>query len=303
MKIQSKTLFFYLSTLVAIQDGGSTPSSSPSIAVEAIQMKKQTHRFAFTHKKEEPTAVIATTKLLFGIRGGDDSDATIMDGSDQETQSQSQTQSTEEENEKSVEAVVEEEEEEESLEDRVHAAMRKLGLTAGNEGTIPEEAVASTAPSSEPLSSTETAETTTETTTTTESSSSSNQNINKEDIPTVTKRIIKEMDVDESIVIAAIYATLKHDTNNNATDDERVDEDAARKMIQNELNAIQRVMEDCDEVRSFLFHVYIMMDDDDDDDDDDDARRNIYMYMYMISIYNTFFIICSSGETIGSRRS
>ncbi len=138
----------------------------------------------------------------------------------------------------------EEVEDELSLEDHVHAAMRKLGLTVNNDNETNENVDLEckdgvcTIPN-----------TTSSTDTTNTKRISSNSG---EDIQTITKRLAKEMDVDESIVFAAIGATLDPIglDDNNKKDDEssRINEDAAREMIQNEISAIQRVMEDCDEV-------------------------------------------------------
>ena len=76
-------------------------------------------------------------------------------------------------------------------------------------------------------------------------------NASLEDAMTMTKRLSNEMDVDETIVYAAIGATM---TLGEGSEEERLNEGAAREMIQNEVNAIARVMEDCEEVRVY-WHV------------------------------------------------
>ncbi len=133
--------------------------------------------------------------------------------------------------------------EEDNLEDRVYAAMRKLGISVDDEskndssdenGSVECKDGVCTIPS---VSSTST-------------TPPQKKPENQEDIQTMTKRIAKDMDVDESIVYAAIGATV---TQIGEEDEHDViyNEDAAREMIQNEVDAIQRVMEDCEEVSFF----------------------------------------------------
>jgi len=68
-----------------------------------------------------------------------------------------------------------------------------------------------------------------------------------EDIETTIHRISKEMNIDESIVTAALGATLDAGDANNG--DGSINEEAARKMIQIEIDAIESVEEDCEEVK------------------------------------------------------
>ena len=155
------------------------------------------------------------------------------------------------------------EEKRESLEDRVHAAMKKLGLSFDGNGNISDTSVGTDTSvgaaeckdgnSNLPTSSSPD-----------KSDKSSWTNLGedgkpKEDIRTIAKRIADEMKVDESIVLAAIGATLNSDGEvaksgeNGAQDGEddsllRVNENAAKDMIQYEVDAINRVMGDCEEV-------------------------------------------------------
>jgi hypothetical protein len=120
--------------------------------------------------------------------------------------------------------------EEESLEDRVHAAMKKLGLSSPEdiakaaEGTDAcEDGVCEIKPSVPSPD-------------------------NTESFQDMVVRLAKDMDVDSNIVQAAIGATMQVGT---APEEQRLDEQAARTMIQYEIEAIQKVMEDCEEVSYF----------------------------------------------------
>ncbi len=138
----------------------------------------------------------------------------------------------------------------ESLEDRVHAAMKKLGLSFDGSNNIVDtgdgnasggaecEGGVCTLPPSESSSGDDI------------NSNGGNNSRPKEDIRTTTKRIADEMQVDESIVLAAIGATLNPqiDGGNDGDESSRINEDAAKEMIQYEVDAIKRVMGDCEEV-------------------------------------------------------
>ena len=133
-------------------------------------------------------------------------------------------------------------EEEESLEDKVHAAMRRLGLsppTDTQETSSSSEAQVECKDGVCELPSTSTSSTTA-------------PSKPLEDAHTMTQRLAKELSVDESIVHAALGATMTPESESEGLkEEERLNEDAARIMIQNEMDAISRVMEDCDEVRVF----------------------------------------------------
>ena len=117
----------------------------------------------------------------------------------------------------------------ESLEDRVHKAMAKLGLSSPEEIAKRAEGscedgvceIEPTVPSPE----------------------------NTESFQDMKVRLAEEMNVDENIVQAALGATMKVGTEPEA---HRLDEQSARKMIQYEIEAINRIMEDSDEVSSLI---------------------------------------------------
>jgi len=172
--------------------------------------------FLVRHEQQEIKPIFAAQILK--IRGGDEETATVPSS----TQTDDVAQNEEEQ----------EDGEGEDLEVRVHAAMKKLGLSFGGQDddknsdiggeeckdgvcTIPTET----------------------------------SNKPKEDVKTMTTRIAKDMNIDESIVYAAIGATLKP---GDGDEESRLNEDAARVMIQNEVDAIQRVMEDCEEVKELV---------------------------------------------------
>ena len=167
---------------------------------------------------------------MYKIRGGDDA-TTAAD-------------IIEKENADAVTGTVDNDEEEDealSLEERVHAAMRKLGLSVDDDEK--NESTGETNGNLECKDGVCTIKDEEGTKTT-----SPPKQRNSEDIHTVTKRIAKEMDVDESIAFAAIGATLYPAEDDDANENSRINVDAAKEMIQYEVDAIQRVMEDCEEV-------------------------------------------------------
>ena len=117
-----------------------------------------------------------------------------------------------------------------SLDEKVHAAMKKLGLTPpGDEkddcaacdgGVCPMPDTPVVAKTNEP------------------SSLQENPHV-------LATRIAKEMKVDEALAMAAIGATSIME---GGTQQRRYDEAAAREMIQQELSWIEKVSDDCDEV-------------------------------------------------------
>ena len=121
--------------------------------------------------------------------------------------------------------------EEESLEDRVQAAMKKLGLASPEEIEKAAEGIDScengvceikpSVPSPD----------------------------NTESFQDMSARLAKDMDVDETIVQAALGATMQVGTE---PEEQRLNEEAARAMIQYEIDAIQKVMEDSEEVSLFV---------------------------------------------------
>jgi hypothetical protein len=126
-----------------------------------------------------------------------------------------------------------------SLDEKVHAAMKKLGLTPpGDEGD--DNAVAC---EGGVCSMTET--TSGVTSETKEPSSSTLQ----ENPHALAARIAKEMQVDEALAMAALGATSIME---GGTQQRRYDEAAAQKMIQQELSWIEKVTDDCDEVCCYV---------------------------------------------------
>lgn len=139
--------------------------------------------------------------------------------------------------------------EEVSLEDRVEAAMRKLGLNPPSESTSYQN------------NDTEVLDSTTPT------ANSSNENLeceggiceikspsttgltSKESFDDMKSRLVEEMGVNESIVHAALGATL---IAGDGALESRLDEEAARSMIANERDAIERILEDCEEVEQLV---------------------------------------------------
>jgi len=142
-------------------------------------------------------------------------------------------------------------EEEMSLEDKVAAAMARLGLTpdglddAGEDddriraepevvAEEPEVVTEESAPASLPQAEMATNEVSTE-------------EKKEESIETTIRRISNDMDVDETIVVAALGATREGVGVANGGDG-ILNETAARAIIQNEIDAVASVPEDCDEL-------------------------------------------------------
>lgn len=119
-----------------------------------------------------------------------------------------------------------------SLDDKVHAAMRKLGLTPPSSeqneesaGDLPDSSKEATTGTSEEK---------------------------QEDVQTIVDRIAKDMHVDPSLALAALGATSELLLGG----ERKFDEDAARNLIQQELDMIGTVSEDSEEVgceKMFLF--------------------------------------------------
>ena len=126
-------------------------------------------------------------------------------------------------------------EDEESLEDKVHAAMRRLGLSPDGSSASDAASTSAAASDVEEIECKNGA-----------CALPADPKPPLEDAMTMTKRLSIEMEVDETIVYAALGATMMP---GEGSEEERLNEIAAREMIKNEMNAIARVMEDCDEVR------------------------------------------------------
>ena len=136
-------------------------------------------------------------------------------------------------------------EEEPSLDERVMAAMNKLGISNSGETSITSDSSSSSSGSG--------------------SSSGSNDGMEcKDGICTVppaveTNKITEEEfrkefeDLDDSIIFAALSATREVSTDNTNDDEVQWNYDAARILLQQELDAIKRITPDSPEVRTYSF--------------------------------------------------
>lgn len=168
-------------------------SSATLVFFTTLQLTPSTSTSLFAASKTSSPAFFQT----LNIRGGETTDASMVE----------QQQS---------------EDEEVNLEDRVHAAMEKLGLSTPEE--IAQAAEGGTACEIKP---------------------SVPSPDNTESFENMRIRLSQEMDVDEHIVQASLAATLHVGVE---PEEQRLNEEAARKMIQYEVDAIQKVMEDSEEV-------------------------------------------------------
>lgn len=130
--------------------------------------------------------------------------------------------------------------EELSLDDRVHAAMRRLGLEHPDESAIAENANCEGGVC-----------TLTETESTPEAAPDHETNVQTDiddvqDIDLIAKTISDEYQVPKDIVMAAIYSSFSGEG-----EDMKVDEQLARNIVKAEVDAISAVSEDCDEVSWF----------------------------------------------------
>ena len=121
-----------------------------------------------------------------------------------------------------------------TLDEKVQAAMKKLGL---EQPSGDDECAGGACPVPSPPSS---------------SSSSSSDNgegrISEKDVAKRAVELAQSMQVDESLAMAALGATASHGPNNERT----YSESAARAMIQQELDLISTIPEDCDEVQQLV---------------------------------------------------
>lgn len=130
--------------------------------------------------------------------------------------------------------VVDKKDEEISLEEKVQAAMRKLGISSGDasgnstDSTVPTNVECKDGVCEIKNDDDETVENTLE---------------NFNDLKT---RLASELSISESIVQAAIGATIVGDA--SFPSKQRLNERAARELLQYELEAMKKVIEDCDEV-------------------------------------------------------
>lgn len=140
-----------------------------------------------------------------------------------------------------------------TLDEKVHAAMEKLGLhpPAAFDDDHTDETGCENGVCEMPQEQTmtATAETTTTTTTTTPVTKTSEK---QEDPQSMAQRIAQTMKIDSSMAWAALGATSTVDDNNKRI----FHEHAAREMIQLELEMIEQITEDCEEVQKLVSEGY-----------------------------------------------
>ena len=144
-----------------------------------------------------------------------------------------------------------------SLDDRVQAAMRRLGLDNSVDDDIVDDnfqegdngIIESTLDCEGGVCALPTAaEDTIESSSISEASESiSKQEESSQDMVAIATSIASEYDVPRDIVMAAIYSSFSGEGENM-----RIDEELARSIVKAEVEAISGVSEDCDEVRTFL---------------------------------------------------
>ncbi|KAL3785263.1 hypothetical protein HJC23_002718 [Cyclotella cryptica] len=132
-----------------------------------------------------------------------------------------------------------------SLDERVNAAMRRLGLdaTEGDDGS----SVESSAPSGQEMNCEDGLCTLPADVESDASSTAPSTEKEPLDIESIASSIAAEFDVPNDIVMAAIYSSFSGEG-----DDRTVDQDLARKIVQAEVDAISGVSEDCDEVKQLV---------------------------------------------------
>jgi hypothetical protein len=147
-----------------------------------------------------------------------------------------------------------------SLDDRVNAAMKRLGLDADVSGVSTESTISDDKqenPSSSDMNceggvcTLPTESLADETTSTTDASTAEEE---VQDIESISANIAAEYDVPNDIVVAAIYSSFVGEG-----DARRIDEDVARQIVQAEVDAISGVPEDCEEVCTHTVFVNLLI--------------------------------------------
>ena len=141
--------------------------------------------------------------------------------------------------------------EEESLDDRVSAAMKRLGLEVEEELTAEDSNPASdTTENCEggvcampDADATQAINTESTDDTVTQQDIATEEAITQEDIDKIAETISTQMNVPKDIVLAAIYSTFNND---------QINEEAARAIVEAEVSAIANVAEDCEEVQQLV---------------------------------------------------
>jgi len=266
MKIQSSALIFFLT-------GSLHPEHLNLVASCTAAMSP--NAFGVTHSSSHLPNTMAFSSMrqaVIDIRGGSQSADSSSTAATTSSTDNIVTQEDDEDQEDKVESSVtsamkkeeeqgNQEEEEKSLEDRVYAAMAKLGLTPPTmeenevDSVLQQDNIHSNSngnsngqpncnngvceisqPSSSSLSPSSL-------------SSTLPSPDNKESFQEMKVRLAKEMNVDETIVQAALGATLQVGVE---PEEQRLNEAAARQMIQYEIDAIEKVMEDSQEVQQLV---------------------------------------------------
>jgi len=157
---------------------------------------------------------------------------------------------------------------EQSLDDRVNAAMRRLGLgdddstSATESNTVSESSPPPPPPVSESDTNCEGGVCTLEQPNDTASTTDTADNVSdevvaeevaapttaQEDIYQIAERISTDMSVPQDIAMAALYSSFS----GTGDEDRQIDEEAARSIVQSEVDAMANVPEDCPEVKQLV---------------------------------------------------
>ena len=149
-----------------------------------------------------------------------------------------------------------------SLDDRVQAAMRRLGLDNNVDGDViyensqkEDNGIIERTLDCEGgvcLAPTTTADTVESSSSLEAPGSTSTQEEPSQNMVSIATSIASEYDVPRDIVMAAIYSSVSGEGENM-----RIDEELARSIVKAEVEAIRGVSEDCDEVRTFRIYASI----------------------------------------------
>ena len=169
------------------------------------------------------------TALILFPRGGD-ADSAVVAEEDAATQDMSSSV------------------EEESLDDRVSAAMKRLGLEVEEKEVEEELATEDLTPASDDANNCEDGVCAMPDENAAAANTDSTEEVqmvydHEQDIDTIAETISTEMEVPKDIALAALYSTFNND---------KVNEEAARSMVQAEVSAIANVAEDCPEVHQLV---------------------------------------------------
>jgi thiol-disulfide isomerase/thioredoxin len=136
--------------------------------------------------------------------------------------------------------------EEESLDDRVYAAMRRLGLEVDDDNNKNEDSVAPSHAVSDETTIADSDNAAIDDNDDKEGESNTSQN-ELNDARSLAERLSTDMNVPIDISVMAVYSTLSSGI---------INEEAARSIVQTELNAVSGVPEYCDEVHALIDEGY-----------------------------------------------